>query len=101
MDFYKIEYSRNPATMWSNLQTLPPTDKDDYKSLYNWAKSTSRYHFTDQEDLSSLDTNCPAVIPITRFDISDVPPIDMTEPATFARRASTRKNNNNTQNKAC
>ena len=34
MDFYKIEYSRNPATMWSNLQTLPPTDKDDYKSLY-------------------------------------------------------------------
>lgn len=95
MDFYKIEYSRNPNTMWSSLETLPPTNKDDYKSLYAWAKSTSRYHFTDKEDISSLDTSCPAVIPLTRLNITDIPNIDLTQPATFAKRASTRKNANN------
>lgn len=95
MHFYKIEYSRNPATMWKKLKTIEPTDRKNFKSLYKWAKSTSRYHFTDKEDLSSLDTDCPAVIPITRFDISDLPSIEMTQPATFAKRASTRKNNNN------
>ena len=36
MDFYKIEYSRNPATMWQNLETADPTDKDNFSSLFEW-----------------------------------------------------------------
>ena len=95
MNFYKIEYSRNPGNMWESLKTNPPVSRDAYDSLYEWAKVTSRYHFSDKEDISSLDTDCPAVIPITRFDVKEIPNIDMTQPATFAKRASSRKNNNN------
>lgn len=95
MDFYKIEYSRSPKEMWQELETIAPTNKDTYKSLYHWSKSTSRYHFTDAQDLSSLDTNCPVVIPITRFDITQVPDVTVTEPATFSKRAAKRQSANN------
>ena len=93
MNFYKIEYSRNPADMWSNLKTATPTNKDDYTSLFEWSKSMSNYHFSDVED--SLDTNLPAVIPITNFDITDVPDPKITNPATFDRRKKNRGSENN------
>jgi len=33
MHFYKIEYSRNPATMWKKLKTIEPTDRKILESL--------------------------------------------------------------------
>lgn len=95
MDIYQIEYSRNPATMWSNLKTADPTDKDNYTSLYDWCKSMSNYHFENKSDLESLESDLPVVIPITRFDITDIPEINVTRPATFSRRAETRESENN------
>ena len=95
MDFYKIEYSRNPTKMWRNLNTANPTDKSDYQSLFEWSKSMSNYHFSDKEDLTSLDSDLPVVIPITRFEITDVPDAKETKPATFARRSNGRGSENN------
>lgn len=95
MDFYKIEYSRNPATMWQNLETADPTDKNNFSSLFEWSKSMSNYHFSNKEDVSSLDSKLPVVIPITRFDISNLPDLKQTNPATFDRRSKNRGSKNN------
>ena len=98
MNFYKIEYSRNPADMWKNLKTATPTNKDDYTSLFEWCKSMSNYHFSDVED--SLDNDVPAVIPISNFNVTDIPNFNVTNPATFSRRAKSRGNENNKMEEA-
>ena len=95
MHFYKIEYSHNPAKMWRNLKTADPTERSNYSSLYNWCRSMSNYHFTDQEDLSSLDSTLPVVIPITRFNIDEIPDPTKPEPATFEKRGRGRGSENN------
>jgi hypothetical protein len=100
MDLYELEFSRNPKTMWSNLKTADPTDREKYTSLFEWSKSMSNYHFTDASDLNSLDSDLPSVIPITNFNISDIPDIDRTKPATFARRSKNRKSRNNEMEEA-
>ena len=100
-EFYKIEYSRNPLEQWNRLKTQPPVDKEGYDSLYDFCQATSRYHFQeDQSDLDSFDSDCPAVIPITRFSgewLDQVTALsEQTSPATFNSRKTTRlKNNNN------
>ena len=100
MDIYQIEYSRNPGTMWTNLKTADPTDKEQFTSLYDWCKSMSNYHFSDASDLASLDSDLPALVPITNFNISDIPDISVTNPATFDRRARNRGSENNKMEEA-
>lgn len=100
MQFYKIEYSRNPGKMWNSLETAPVADKHGYDSLWDWCKSTSRYHFdTTVDDLPSLDTNCPVVIPVRKFsgdwDAAVAEIAEQTKKATFGFRSEKRKDANN------
>lgn len=100
MDIYQIEYSRNPGTMWTNLKTADPTDRENFTSLYNWCKSMSNYHFTNASDINSFDSELPVLIPITNFNILDIPDIDITNPATFDRRSRSRGSENNKMEEA-
>lgn len=99
-EFYKIQYNNNPLEQWNKLKTLPPVSKDGYDSLYDFCRATSNYHFDENKsDLDSFDTDCPAVIPIKRFegDWSELVEIlsTQTAPATFDKRKQTRLENNN------
>ena len=42
MQFYELEFSRDPLKMWQKLKTRPPVSKDGYNSLYDFCKATSR-----------------------------------------------------------
>lgn len=100
MQPYKIEYSRNALEMWNRLKTQPPVDKQGYDSLYDFCKATSRYHFDESvNDLNTLDTDCPVVIPVKRFsgdwDNAVQELINSAEPANFKFRTQTRKDATN------
>ena len=100
MQEYRVEYSRNPGNVWESLKTLPPVSKENYNSLYEFSKATSRYHFNETvSDLESLDSDCPAVIPVKHFDanwnqaVSEL--IVQAKPADFGFRKTTRLSGNN------
>ena len=100
MDFYKIEYSRNPGNTWKSLKTNPVVDPKNYESLWHWSKDASRYHFDrTKSDVASLDTDCPVVIPIRRFsgdwDSAVQEIAEQTAPATFDMRSTKREDKNN------
>lgn len=100
METFKINYDNNALYQWNNLKTLPPVSRDGYDSLYDFCKATSRYHFDERRnDLYLLDSDCPAVIPVKRFDgdwdnaVQEL--IESAEPATFGFRKTTRKDGTN------
>jgi hypothetical protein len=96
LETYKIEYSRNALSIWNSLKTLSPVPRDGYNSLYDYCRATSRYHFDEnRNDLISLDTDCPVVIPVKRFSgdwdnaVNEL--IKESNPASFKFRTTTRK----------
>jgi len=100
LDFYQIEYSRNPLESWNKLQTRPPVEKNGYDSLYGFCKATSRYHFDESiNDLDYLNSDCPVVIPIKRFNGNWDEQVESltvhTRPETLASRKQTRLSANN------
>lgn len=99
LEQYSIDYSRNPLESWLKLKTIQPS-LQELDSLYEFSKSTSRYHFdTNISDIDLLDSDCPALIPITRFADTwsqDLKQLDnLTQPATWAFRTTTRFKKNN------
>ena len=100
MQFYNIEYSKNPFDQWNKLKTNPPVDKQGYDSLYEFCKATSRYHFDETiNDLESFDSDCPVVIPIKNFTGNWKEQVNNltqeTKPELFAKRAGRRMPTNN------
>tara|TARA_B110000977_G_C11055277_1_gene483828 strand:+ start:1213 stop:2007 length:795 start_codon:yes stop_codon:yes gene_type:complete len=95
MNFYDIEFSRNPLNMWNKLKTKSPVKKEGYNSLYDFCKATSRYHFDETvDDIAQLDTDCPPIIPIGNiagdWDQEVKKLSKETTPATFGFRTTTR-----------
>ena len=100
MQFYELEFSRDPLKMWQKLKTRPPVSKDGYNSLYDFCKATSRYHFDEsRDDIAELDGDCPPVIPVGNFggdwDEAVQKLIKQTQPADFKFRTTTRKDTTN------
>ena len=63
MDFYKIEYSRNPAEMWSSLQTTPPTNRENFKSLAQLvAAFTLSLSVSAAEDVNPQANSAPSAV---------------------------------------
>lgn len=90
-------FNNNPHQQWLNLQTASPTNYKDYNSLFDFCKSTSRYHFDRTVDDTTSDP--PIYIPICRFignwddEVKEL--TSKAEPATFDFRAEVRADNNN------
>ena len=100
MQFYELEFSRDPLQMWEKLKTKPPVSKEGYNSLYDFCKATSRYHFDEtRDDIAELDSDCPPVIPVGHFggdwDEAVQKLIEQTQPADFKFRTTTRKDTTN------
>ena len=90
-------FNNNPYQQWLDLKTAPPTNYKDYDSLFEFCKSTSRYHFDSTVD--DKVSNPPIYVPLCKFvgnwENETAELIEKAEPATFDFRAEVRADNNN------